>query len=588
MAKTDLLGIHKQWEEAWPKALGAWSDFTKMQRPIWCFSPEEEREVGLRGSFAAIRLLDHKVMISLSQIAEYQLEDYGAEILAHEIGHHVYAPANLTDHARLLARLRAGLGSNVEFAGLIANLYTDLLINDRLQRDVGMDIAGVYAKVVAHSGPPEQPLWRLYYRTYEVLWNLEPGTLVSGEVEPGINLDATLMARLIRVYSKYWLEGAGRFALLCLDYLKGFPPAPASLEGVWVTLDSQDAGEGGVIPDGIAREEEGEGGGLVHPRLDPELGGLAPRSSKEKSPGSRDGREEDGGQKGRFRAPAEYIELMKSIGVERDSSEIVIQYYKERARPHYIKFPTGRMPVENEPIFEGVEPWELGSPVSRIDWVESAVRSPYIIPGVTTVERTYRQVRSPEAETRPVDLYLGIDCSGSMNNPSRRCSYPVLAGAIMVSAAMRAGARVMSVLSGEPGEYLSSDGFSRDEKEHLGVLTSYLGTGYSFGAERLKEVFVDKKAPERACHILLLTDADIFHMFDQTPNGWEIARIAAERAGGGATCVLEIRYPDSCAEPLARLREIGWTPYLVNDQEGVVEFARQFSKAHYERNGRRR
>src|SRR5690554_2577104 len=192
---SDLNNLHARWDAAWPEALAAWSSFTKLHRPTWCFSAREERNAGLSGSFAMIRLLDHRVVISLQQIAEYELDEFAAEILAHEIGHHVYAPANLLDNARLHARIRHALPTYERYAGLIANLYTDLLINDRLQREDGMNIAGVFEKIVAHDGSPTQPLWRLYFRTYEVLWNLAPGTLVHWGAEADINLDATLAAR---------------------------------------------------------------------------------------------------------------------------------------------------------------------------------------------------------------------------------------------------------------------------------------------------------------------------------------------------------------------------------------------------------
>jgi len=592
---SDLNNLHARWDAAWPEALAAWSSFTKLHRPTWCFSAREERNAGLSGSFAMIRLLDHRVVISLRQIAEYELDEFAAEILAHEIGHHVYAPANLVDNAQLQACIRHSLPTYESSAGLIANLYTDLLINDRLQRIAGMNIAGVYAQIVAHDGSPEDPLWRLYFRSYEVLWNLAPGTLVRGEVEANINLDATIIARLVRAYSKYWLQGAGRFAAICLDYLieMNHWDTPPAVVSVW--LDSQQAGEGDEIPDGIAYIAEIEREDAVHPRRDPKLGGLAPLSSDKSKAASRPGknglREKIGGQKNNYRSPLQYIDLMQSIGVEVDPNKLIIQYYKELARPHFIKFPTRRMPVDIEPSPEGVEPWEIGAPVSRIDWMATVIQSPYIIPGVTTVERTYARGQSPQPKLRAVDLYLGIDSSGSMNNPTRDLSHPVLAGAIMVTSALRAGAKVMSVLSGadsERDENVSSDGFSRNEREHFGVLTSYLGMGYAFGILQLKTAFLGAKAPERACHILLLTDADIFYMMDEVRGGWEIARDAAQRAGGGATCVLEIPNPDAYSQQLARLRDIGWTPYLVNNQNDIVEFARKFSKDNYERSPRRR
>jgi hypothetical protein len=62
-----------------------------------------------------------------------------------------------------------------------------------------------------------------------------------------------------------------------------------------------------------------------------------------------------------------------------------------------------------------------------VDWPESLTRSPQVIPGVTTVKRVYGTSEGTSPEKVPVDLYLGVDCSGSMLNPRYGLSYPVLA-----------------------------------------------------------------------------------------------------------------------------------------------------------------
>src|SRR5204863_160347 len=83
-----------------PRALALWSKFTRLSEPRWCFSDAEAEKEGLTESFAMIRLNDQAVVINLAQIEAAHLERFALEILAHEIGHHVYAPADLTDNAR--------------------------------------------------------------------------------------------------------------------------------------------------------------------------------------------------------------------------------------------------------------------------------------------------------------------------------------------------------------------------------------------------------------------------------------------------------------------------------------------------------
>ena len=119
-----------------------------------------------------------------------------------------------------MTRIRAGLPSRESLSGMIANLYTDLLINNRLQRDSGLDMAAVYAKLKVTGA---DRLWRMYMRIYEVLWSLEVGSLAEGELDERLKSDATLGARLVRAYAKDWLDGAGRFAALMLPYLLEAP-----------------------------------------------------------------------------------------------------------------------------------------------------------------------------------------------------------------------------------------------------------------------------------------------------------------------------------------------------------------------------
>ena len=166
-----------------------------------------------------------------------------------------------------------------------------------------------------------------------------------------------------------------------------------------------------------------------------------------------------------------------------------------------------------------------------------------IIAGVTTKRRLYGAAPDDVPQRQPIDLYLGVDCSGSMPNPASSLSYPVLAGTIIALSALRTGSCVMAVLSGEPGKTVSTEGFIRDERGILGVLTGYLGTGNTFGIHRLRETFSPRTATDRPVHILIVTDNDIFNLLDAKAggqSGWKVARDAAAKARGGATYVLEL------------------------------------------------
>jgi hypothetical protein len=587
-ALPELQALKDMWLGVWPTALSTWSPYIKLCEPTWCFTAKDEEREGLTGSFAMIRLVDHRVVISLRQIQEDNLQDFALQILAHEIGHHVYCPADLTDNARLMARLRKGLPSKEQHAPFIGNLYADLLINDRLQRSAGLSMAAVYQ---ALQNPHLDRLWLLYMRTYELLWRLPNQTLAVGTVDARVNTDAQLCTRLIRNYSRDWVDGAGRFASLYLPYLLEEDDAAKARKQQAAWNDTQNAGQGG-LPSGLTEIEEAETTGAVHPANDPDLSGIPaqlPSAPQDKGAGQT-------GHKSlkEYRGPIEYTELLKAAGSDLPQKVMIARYYKELAIPHLIRFPVREIARAVDPMPEGLDVWDSGAPLENIDWMGTMSVSPVVIPGFTTRERTYGSSPGSSPETVPLDLYLGIDCSGSMGNPSVSLSYPILAATIIALSALKARANVMVALSGEPGKTVTTGGFIRDENTILTTLTDYLGTGTTFGIHRLHPTFSTMPAARRPVHILIITDNDIFMMLNSTVDGrlgWDIAQSAAQSARGGATYVLQLPgYLMNQAgarrtiPPLEqRMERDGWHVSHVDNMAELVVFAKQFSQAKYHR-----
>ncbi len=574
-----LDALREAWEARWEEALACWSRYTRLFAPHWCTTEDEELAEDLTQSFAMIRLDDHAVVISLRQVVERHLEGFPVEVMAHEIGHHVYCPGDLTDHGRMLARMRAALPTLERLAGLVANLYADLLINDRLQRHEACDMAGLYGALPKSEGK----LWNLYMRIYEILWSLERGTLCRGDHDAATEGDAVLGSRVIRAYAKRWVDGSGRFAALCLPYLleDGGTGIAELMEG-WGDLAG---GAAGGDPGGLAEIEHGEFDGAIHPASDPDLAGAAARGDgSEPGPLFPDLR---GGKKTvkRYRGPVEYGELLDALGLGLTPEQATQRYYRERAVPHLIRFPVREAPRATEPLPEGLDVWDPGSPLEKADWLESVIRSPVVVPGVTTVQRTYGSGTGHDPDTLPLDLYVGIDCSGSMPNPRHDVSFPVLAAVIMSLSALRAGARVMAVLSGEPGRSVGTPGFVATEAPVLELLTGYLGSGYAFGIHRLAEVFDDRGEHERPVHVLIITDQDIFSMLANTEKGRlgrDVAVKALANARGGGSMVLHMPMSRFRGDE-AQLLEDGWSVHHVSEWEELVAFAAQFSKQTWER-----
>ncbi|WP_197523284.1 hypothetical protein [Actinokineospora pegani] len=558
----------RQWTRAWPDALKAWGRFVTVHPPVLCESTKLARAEGLTGSFAMFRLTDRTVVLDLQAANDLNLGQHGVEVLAHEIGHHVLCPADLADGARLLARVRRCLPDLEQHAPLVANLYADALINDRLQRSRGLDMAGVYQRMPRGSA---SGLWSFYLRVFERLWALETGTLVD-RVHTDTDTDAGLAARLVRVYATDWLAGAGGFAMLCYRYLAEAGEKEASALLARTCRAGLSAGD--QVP-GLTADDDGP---LVHPVHDPRVNDFAPADVELDESGEQREKTTDA----QFREPFEYGEILRQLGLAVSDEDMAARYYRERAAPHLVPFPVRRTPALLEPLPEGLENWDVGEPLERVDWLSTALRSPVVVPGVTTVQRHDGTMEGRESDPEPVDLDLYIDSSGSMPNPREAVSYLALAGAILALSALRMGARVQATLWSGKKQVLVTDGFVRDETAVLRVLTGYFGGATAFPLPTMRETYA---RPRRATHIVVISDEGVDTLFrgtdEQGRPGSDIAASALAGAGAGGTLLLHLFRPDR----LATIAEMapGWDAHAVGDWADLVAFAAAFSRRTYDR-----
>lgn len=602
---TPQKALAERWQQAWPEALAAWSKYTRLRDARLCVSQKEAAKEGLSGSFAMIRLFDQSIVIDLESVSKLGLEDYAVEILAHEIGHHVLAPGNATDHFRLLARVRRGLPTLEAHAPMLANLYTDLLINDRLQRRASMRMADIYQHLAASTETPQEnsAVWNLYLRIYENLWQCGVGRLGArrkrkkgGEQTEG---DAWLGARLIRVYADDWLTGAGRFAALMLPYLVEDTSHSCNTTPLIYLGDTAGAAAGCDPAGGIGIEPDED---APHPSEDPLITGMEPEEgSGQDSQKLPQEQQTHGASRGQAREPFEYGEILRAAGIKLNDHDIAVRYYRERALPYLVPFPVRPAPESPEPQLEGLEPWDIGDPLDELDALQTVLQSPRPIPGLTTVRRFYGREPGKAVESEPIDLDLYVDSSGSMPNPQVAVSYLSLAGAIIALSALRAGSRVQVTLWSGKNQVKHTQGFVRDEREILRILTGFYGGTTCFPIHRLRETYCGASPPSRPAHILMISDDGITTMFDQDErgnSGWNISARALNIAGAGGTMALNIpldwdqqsldeqnSYQTYRAKVYAWLqrarKEQHWEIFPISELEELVAFARAFSRRHY-------
>ncbi|MBX7215049.1 MAG: hypothetical protein K1X39_13630 [Thermoflexales bacterium] len=593
---TSLTALRDAWQARWPDALATWSRFTRLSDPRWCLTLKDAKREGIANGLAQIRFVDHAITVNLVEIEAQGLNDYAVEFLAHEIGHHVYCPGDIADNARLLARIRRGLPGQEAKAPFVSNLYADLLINDRLQRGARLRIGDIYRALAANARRKPDRLWTFYMRTYEILWGLVRGSLATAaatppatEPEAQLEGDAQLAARVIRVYARDWMRGATRFALLALPYL--VEDASQMTERAYAPWrDTENAGAEG-FPEGLTELDDDELGDVLHPAQDPELTGL----DGDGAPQDKPAKPVAGKQGGQHREPFQYGEILRQLGIKMDDLEIAVRYYRERALPFLIPFPSEIRPESSEPLPEGLEPWDIGSPFESADWTQSVMHSPRVIPGMTTVQRVWGTTEGALPEREPLDLDLYVDCSGSMPDPRQNVSYLTLAGAIITLSCLRAGGRAQVTLWSGAQQFKMTDGFTRDADAALRVLSGYFGGGTAFPIHVLRETYVDRKPTDRPVRILVISDDGVTTMFDKDEkgnSGWDIATQAVARARGGATMALNIHagWRESETAVGRALRrasaEQGWEIFAVSDWAGLVAFARGFSRDTFGKPGR--
>jgi hypothetical protein len=576
------------WRAAWPQALTAWSRYTRIRDPLLCTSSAAAAAEGLQGGFAMIRLRDQSVVIDLEAVHTLGLGGYAVEILAHEIGHHVLAPGSAAEQFRLLAVMNDVLSTLHVHSAMVANLYTDLLINDRLQREAGLRIADVFRALGGAGSAPAGAVWALYMRIYEHLWDLAPGSLGHASTIEGLDGDAWLGARVIRVYASEPMTGAGRFATLLLPYLLMDTEAkqlPGQRTTSW--LDTRDAVAGCTLDnayDALA-DHASEG---VHPAYDARITGLDDEAGDEESA-------DDAiviVAAGQAHDPFVPGETVHTEGLPLTDHELAMRRYRELALPHLVPFPARPAPQTPEPQVEAVEPWELGAPLDEIDWLASVLVSPVPIPGVTLMRRAIaaEPARTGVGVPVPVDLDMYVDSSASMPNPQKALSFLALAGAVIALSALRAGAAVQVTLWSGKHDVLRTRDFVTDENDILRVLTGFFGNMTDFPIHRLRDTYLEK--PARPTHILMISDDGISTMFDQDErgnSGWDVAARALGAAGAGGTMALNLRKNWEAKQhwwnghaAIARARdEQGWEVHAIERMDDLLAFARAFSLRHY-------
>jgi hypothetical protein len=534
-------------ERGWPAACAAWSPFLLLGTPA---------DDPAQHSIAQIDLGTRRVSINGARLVQDGLVDCVEALLAHEVGHHVRYPGSLVVDARMRL-LERGL---IPFPGYsMANLFTDLLINERLGARYGEHFVRVYR---SSTDRPEfveswtrDPAFVFVLSLYEALWRLPPGA-VLGPVEPlfaarypGYRADAALVVQnLFAMHPNLYAQFL-YFLSFVLRYLAPFEESQepdAAEAGCHRGQPSPDDWAAALTPTAREREaieraiREGWFGAAQKDRLE-SLADLEARMAQ--LPGL---------------AQGELVPV----------PEIMAAYYRQQAELYLFRPPPQRR-LGEAVVPTTLEEWDPSDGAYAIDWLATlTVRGPEwgaAAPLVRTRIAEHEGTEVPLWQPR-VELYL--DVSGSMPDPCLSLNAMTLAAQILSMGATRAGGRVRAALySGAPVTYWQ---WCRSELELSKFLMHYVGGGTEFPFELLHASLREcgREQPIR----VIITDTDFDHNVQQHPVATELLREAV-RCSPQTVLLQHLPSPDW----VARYRELGMTVVAVPDLADYPRMARDLA-----------
>lgn len=463
------------WSQAWADAQELWG--VRMHPP----HPHE-----LEGTFAAFTF-PSQVLIDVADLRLQGLTGHLVSVFAHELGHHVLAPATRVEGARIQLQMANAVSvaapdgvpiDRVARVGaMLANLWEDMLINvrvERAQRRAGLTPTIADTWRVLRTDTPD-PVMARVLRAYEMLWLLPAGTLAGGPVTPEpVETDAVVLADLVRTYGTDPLGGALRAGLV----LGG-----AFTEDVFGTGCAGEIGGTPLTEIEMTRV-------LADPRLQEPIGEAIPLSRGH------------GGQ-------AHDIAVTEAVLGAGDPAAVLRAWYTSRAAPWWRPLRVRTDEVLPEPDLPGpLEVWEAGDELADLDLPASLAAGPVLIPGVTTRRRAMLPDGAVRAESE-IDLDLYVDSSGSMPAPQLG-SPALLAGVILVGSALAGGGRVRVTSFASAGQVAGCD-WTRDRRVAIDAVLHYFGGGTTFPLDLLQRRYT--RPQRRGIHLVVLSDDGMTSLF---------------------------------------------------------------------------
>ncbi len=471
--------------EAWPRAQAHWSKFLLLGSPV---------NGPASGSVAQIDLGTRQVSLDFEMLRQKGLDDCIEAILAHEVGHHVRYPGTLAVHARMHL-LEKSLLPLKNYS--LANLFTDLMINDALRPAFGEQLARVYRAFADATDWRLDPAFPFVMAVYEERWGEPVGSLMGPKCEPafakrfpGYRAEAALFGRDLfligpNVYTQflYFTSVVARYAV-ARGKRNGKGGDPYSCG---CGEPSPDDWAEALTPD--AREREAIRRARAEGWVSEELAErMTDRDALDRRVVTLPGSSTDDAT----RVP-----------------EVMAAYYRQQAE-RYLLRPPPQLRLGEATTPTTLDEWEIGDPVRDIDWTATLLqRGPEL-----GVAQPLKRQRVAETEGWDVPLWqprveVYLDVSGSMPDPRMTRNAMTLSAQILVTGAIRAGGWARATLySSAPVVYRE---WSRSETVLSKFLMHYVGAGTDFPFDLLRQSVGECEGDQPIR--VVITDRDFDHNY---------------------------------------------------------------------------
>jgi len=542
-----------------------------------------------------ITFFDNQTYINMQKVFEdllvkdeSELEKAVEFLMKHGIGHYGLVPHDLLTYlmltyhsAKTLEDQNIAQGQQAQEIGSnICNIFNDIIDNDYIvkkgeekghpQNEESTFFAYDKLNEKKRSDPKDKPskTWNVYMRIYEKLWDQDGRWVENKKFSKDQENAAERIWRLMKddMYnSRLWEKRIKRFTHILAPFIKEDGKGGQDCQ----MFDSGSSGQAKKLKEMIDKLKKMK-----------EKGGKEGKDAKDLEKKIKDAEKDIENQiKGLARKMSEngknrklvsdYKDLLAGTGITNDVKKANKWLYRSLANRYNVKFRPLQVTEGRAHPFTPIQ-WNPSDPPQNLDITYTLSTQGVVIPGVTTKKWKYKKTIGYKQGDQPPDLYIIIDSSGSMTDPTQNVAPAPLAAVAAAQSARNMGKRVaVKNFSGDTDTLEETV----DEDEIDDMILTYKNGGTVLPSNDLKSWV---KRPDIPKQFLLITDSG-FHNFDTAlPYLREVLEINPKNRGA-IFCIGR-----GNQDYIERLEKIGWEVFYVESEKDLFNLVVGKSKEIYQ------